>query len=132
MVECLIAILLTAIAIVALMPMQDNALKAMSRSDYMGRAAGIMQSELESQENIMMNSDDITSPIVAGTFTKTVYASSNGTTSGISGSGDASFTVVTIISVAPGTKSWLVNVKVTWLANITGIKSSMIASRIST
>jgi hypothetical protein len=98
----------------------------------MGRAAGIMQSELESQENIMMNSDDITSPIVAGTFTKTVYASSNGTTSGISGSGDASFTVVTIISVAPGTKSWLVNVKVTWLANITGIKSSMIASRIST
>ena len=132
MAESLIALLLTTIAIVSLMPMQDNALKTMSRSDYLGRAAGIMQAELEYQENVMMNSDDITSPIAPGTVTKTVYASSNGPTSGISGSGDASFTVVTIISVAPGTKSWLVNVKVTWPGNTTGITSSMIASRIST
>jgi Tfp pilus assembly protein PilV len=132
MVETVIAVCLTAIAIVALMPMQDRAINVISRSDYMGRAEGIMQAELELQENVMMNSDDITSPITPGTFTKTVYASSNGTTSGISGSGDASFTVVTNISVAAGTKSWLVNVKVTWKGNATGITSSMIASRIST
>ena len=131
MVESLIAVLLTAIAIVSIMPMQDIALKTMSRTDYMGRAAGIMQAELESQENVIMNSDDITSPIIAGTVTKTVYASSNGPTSGITGSGDASFTVVTIISAASGTKSWLVNVQVTWTGNTTGIKSSVIASRIS-
>ena len=132
MAESLIALLLTTIAIVSLMPMQDNALKTMSRSDYLGRAAGIMQAELEYQENVMMNSDDTTSPITAGTSTKTVYASSNGPTSGISGSGDASFTVVTIISVVVGAnKSWLINVRVTWPGNTTGITSSMIASRIT-
>jgi Tfp pilus assembly protein PilV len=130
MTECLIAILLTAIGIVALMPMQDNALRTMSRSDYMGRGQGIMQSELELWENVIMNSTDAISPITAGTFPKTVYASTNGSTSGMTGAGDASFTVVTKISVAPGTKSWFVNVKVTWTGNATGITSSMIASRI--
>ena len=54
MVESLIALVLTAIAIIALMPMQDNALKTMSRSDNLGRAEGIMQTELESQENALM------------------------------------------------------------------------------
>lgn len=127
MTECLIAVLLTAIGIVSLMPMQDKALRAMSRSDYMGRAQGIMQSELESQENIIMNS---TNTITAGTFTKTVYASSNGSTSAMTGSGDAYFTVVTIISSATGTNSWFVNVKVTWTANTTGISSSIVASRL--
>jgi Tfp pilus assembly protein PilV len=130
MTECVIAILLTTIAIVSIMPMQDNALKAMSRSDNMGRAQGVMQAELESWENVIMNSTDAISPITAGTLTKTVYASSNGPTSGITGKGDASFTVVTKIIAAPGTKSWIVNVKVTWTGNATGINSSIVASRI--
>jgi hypothetical protein len=132
MTECLISVLLTAVAIVALMPMQDSALKSISRSDYMGRAQGIMQSELESWENVIMNSDDITNPITAGTYTNdTVYASSNGATSGMTGKGDAFFKVVTKISVATGTKSWFVNVKVTWKGNTTGITSSIVASRIN-
>lgn len=135
MAESLIALLLTTIAIVSIMPMQDNALKMMSRSDYMGRAAGIMQAELELWENEIMNCDDTTcSPAArynSKTYTKTVYASSNGPTSGITGSGDASFTVVTTISVASGTKSWLVNVQVTWPGNTTGITSSIKASRIN-
>jgi Tfp pilus assembly protein PilV len=127
-VESLIAVLLTAVAIVALMPMQDNAIKVMSRSDYMGRASGIMLSELESQANVIMNT--ATNPTV-GTVTKTVYASSNGSTSDITGSGDAAFTVTTKISTnAAGTNSWIVNVRVIWKGNTTGIASSIIASRI--
>lgn len=130
MVECLIAILLTAIAIVTLLPMQDTALKVMSRSDHLGRAAGIIQSELERQSNIIMNSTAAVT-VSPPTIVKTVYASSDGSTSGITGAGDASFTVETKISVnAAGTNSWIVNVRVTWTGNTTGIASSMIASRI--
>ena len=134
--ECLIAILLTAIGIVALMPMQDLAIKTISRSDFMGRAQGVLQSELESQTNSIMWG---TVPAV-GTTTKTVYASSDGPATGITGAGDASFKVDTRISVnAAGTNSWIINVTVTWPANTTCntgddrshcITSSMIASQL--
>jgi Tfp pilus assembly protein PilV len=133
LIESLTAVFLTAIAIVALMPMQDSAIRTVSHSDYLGRAEGILQAELELQENIIMNSTDAISPVVAPqTITKNVvYAS--GLTSGMAGLGDVSFKVITTITgpIAGATKSWTVNVKVTWPQNTTGIKSSIIASRIS-
>lgn len=124
MVESLIAVFLTAIAIVALMPMQNNALKIMSRSDYMGRAEGILQSQLELSENIIMNSTNAVT--VGGPVCQTIYASELPV--GISG--DASFTCCTTTIVNPGVNnSWIVYVQVTWTGNTTGIKSSIVASR---
>jgi Tfp pilus assembly protein PilV len=128
MVESLIAILLTAIAIVALMPMQDNAIKTMSRSDYMGRAEGIMQSELESQENQIMNS-----PVATAFNTVCIVGIVNKppvTVSGLAGvTGDVSFNIKTTTTL-PTANSCMVNVNVTWTGNATGIKSSVIASRL--
>lgn len=121
MVESLVAVMLTAIAIVALMPMQDNALKTISRSDYLGRAQGIMQSELELQENQIMTSG---CPGAGSVATKTVYASGLGTQI----SGDAAFTVTTNLSAMSADTSCIVNVKVVWSGNTTGIKSSIIAT----
>ena len=123
MVEALMAILLTTIAVVALMPMQDVASKTVLKSDYLGRAQGILQAKLEQQELTIMNSSNT---ISAGTSTESV------TVSGLSSSvsGDMTFTVVTKISAySSSSATWLVNVKVTWTGNVTGISSSMIVTR---
>jgi Tfp pilus assembly protein PilV len=124
LVESMIAVFLTAIAIMSLMPMQDTAIRAASRSDYLGRAEGILQAELELQENLIMNS---TGAVTIGTV-KNQTVNASGFTSGISG--DAAFTVVTTVSTGTA-NSWIVNVQVTWKGNATGIKSSVIVAQIS-
>ncbi len=45
-IEVLITLFLTAVGIMALLSMQPQSWKAASRSDFMGRAAGILHSEL--------------------------------------------------------------------------------------
>ena len=52
--ECIIALLLTTIAIVSLMSMQSLAWKGAGKSDYLGRAEGILQRELETLESNFM------------------------------------------------------------------------------
>jgi Tfp pilus assembly protein PilV len=125
MVESLIALVLTAIAIVALMPMQDNALKTMSRSDNLGRAEGIMQTELESQENALMNS---TGTVTTGVVKNNVAVYASGLTTQISG--DARFYIYTTITQIGTGNSWTVYVKVWWTGNTTGIHNSIVASRL--
>ncbi len=120
-IESLMAALLTAVAIISLLPMQDTSMKTGFRADYLGRAAGIMQSELELRENQIMIGTIPASPI-----NQTI------TVSGQTGApGDATFNVVTTTAVnisAPN--SWLVNVRVTWTGGpANGINSSVIATR---
>jgi hypothetical protein len=122
MVETMTAFFLTLIAIVALMPMQDNAIKVMSRSDFLGRAEGIMQSELEFEENYLMNSTG-TIPGACPITTKNnlaVYAS--GLAAPITG--DNTFYLTTCISQIGLTNSWTVNVQVSW-NDTTGISKSI-------
>lgn len=120
----MIAVFLTAIAVISLMPMLDMALRTGSRSDYLGRAEGILQSELELQEQTIMKTISSAS-VPLGTTTKNVSVS------GITGvAGDANFTVVTTTSLNQAlTNSWIVNVTVTWTGNATGITSSIVASQ---
>lgn len=122
LVEALIAIFLTAIAVVAIMPMQDTALKTVSKSDLLGRAEGLLQANLESRELEIMNSANT---VTTGTTTKQV------TVSGLSSvTGDATFTVATSTSTnSSANNSWIVNVKVTWSGNTKGISSSEIVTR---
>ena len=54
-VEVLITLFLTAVGILALLSMQPTSWNAAGRSDFMGRAAGILQSELERNELWIMN-----------------------------------------------------------------------------
>lgn len=124
LVESLIAVLLAGVAIVSLMPMQDMALRTASKSDNMGRAHGVLQAELEFQEQRIMKTL-LNTDIAAGSTTKTVPAS------GVTGiAGDANFTVVTTISLKPTlTNAWYVHVKVTWPGNATGIENRMIVTQ---
>jgi Tfp pilus assembly protein PilV len=47
--ECIIALVLTTTAIVSLMTMQSLSWKGAGKSDYLGRAEGILQRELETK-----------------------------------------------------------------------------------
>lgn len=127
LVESLIAVFLTAIAIVALMPMQDMSLRTGARADYLGRAAYIMQSELEAREYFIMNQNN------AITLAQTVPFVQGFTADGVLTAVAAQrfFTVNTFINpVAGSTNAWIVHVNVTWPRGpANGIRSSIIATR---
>ena len=123
-IEALMAALLTAVAVISLLPMQDTSMRTGFRSDYLGRAAGILQSELEFREHQIMHSGAApTSPI-----NQTI------TVSGQTGApGDATFNILTttivIVSAPTSSPSWLVTVRVTWTGGpANGISSSIIVT----
>ncbi len=120
LVEVIVAILVTSIGVVALLGAQPNSWKLSTRSDYLGRAAGILQSELNKNEALIMNAN---LPVTAGQTTKTVFASGLA----VSQPGDATFTVTTNIALT-GTNVWRVRVTVTWTANQTGISESILVT----
>jgi len=122
LVEAMIAVFITTIAVVAIFTMNPTSWKAVAKADYMGRAAGVMQSELELRENQIMSGTIPASPI-----NQTILASGGGDYAG-----DAAFNVTTT-TTNPGTNRWLVNVRVTWPGNCLGgtcnITSSMLITR---
>lgn len=111
LVECMIAVFLTAVAIVSLMTMQSLSWQSAGKSDYLGRASGILQRELEAREN------DIMRGVIPGAEVNQAVTE-----------GNITFTVVTKTS-SPATNKWIVNVNVSWPRNTTGIKSSIIVTR---
>ncbi len=122
LVESMIAVFLTGIAIVSLMPMQTMSMQTMGKSDYLGRAAGIMQSDLERKEHELMRTG--LGLVSFGTVLTPVLGSF-----GVAGvEGDANFLVATTTSESsPVTipRSYIVHVRVTWPGNATGIASSI-------
>jgi Tfp pilus assembly protein PilV len=120
LVEVIIAIFLTTVGVLAVLSIQPSAWKTATRSDYMGRAAGILQSQLETREVFIMN---CCNSVTAGTFTNNVRASGEGA----SQPGDATFTVTTTIT-ALATNVWRVDVRVAW-AGHAGITESLIVTR---
>jgi prepilin-type N-terminal cleavage/methylation domain-containing protein len=122
LIEVLITLFITAIGIMALLAMQPTSWNAAGRSDFMGRAAGILQSEFEEWEIWIMNPVNT----VPNGRTRTVNASGQATQQ----TGDVPFTVAT--AIAPfgfSTNAWTVNVRVTWPGNNLGIAETMIVSR---
>lgn len=122
MIEVLIAMFLTMVAIVSIMSMMPISWQTAGRSDYLGRAAGILQMELELRENQIMANN--IPPL--GTTTRTVQVSNPALqTTGVRG--DANFIVRTTLSFR-GDNSWLVVVNVSWQGNPNGITNSLIAT----
>jgi len=107
LIEVVIAIFLVSIGVLALLSMQPSAWRAVGKSDYLGRGAGILHRELEIREAWIMNPCNIAP---TGDRPQQVI-----TVSGLGGivSGDATYTVNTTIT-AVSTNSWTVTVTVTW------------------
>lgn len=121
-IECLVAVLLTTTGIISLMTMQSVALQGSGKSDYLGRASGILQRELEMREIQIMRG-----PPPAGPFPIITCADQNGNTVSCSAAG-VMFTI-TYTMTKPSTW-WLINVKLTWPgSSVNGISSSMAVAR---
>lgn len=117
MVEVLIAMFLTTVAVVSLSSMVPLSWRTAGKSDYLGRATALLQNELEWRQYQTMRGVD---PI-------TLEYPEDGQAVLV---GDTTFTVKTNTSkdnAHPNT--WIINVNVTWPGNNNGIKSSIIATR---
>jgi Tfp pilus assembly protein PilV len=120
-VEAVIAFFITAVGIIAVMSMQPLSWQTASRSDLLGRAAEIMQRQLEDTELFIMNPNNL---INLGTSTQTVHASGENTAQ----TGDITYTVQTTIT-DNGNGSWTVAVTVTWPRGNNSISESLIVTR---
>jgi hypothetical protein len=129
--ECIIALVLTTTAVVGLMTMQSLALRGSGQSDYLGRAEGILQRELETLENNFMQ----------GTTSCTCNGITPCTCNGTSPPWNSTYIItednipftINASATVPGTpaNTWLVNVHITWPINgVNGIENSIIISQV--
>jgi Tfp pilus assembly protein PilV len=123
MVEVLIAILLTAIGLITLSSLQDTGWRSMAKSDYFGRAAGILNNTLESYYAAIANPSN---PVTTGPQTEDTVTTSGGTAI----KGDITYTVnATITQINPDPQSFVVTVTITWPGNTQGISESLTVTR---
>ena len=120
MIEVCIALFLLGIGIFALISLQPSAWRLSGRSDYLGRASGILLSQLQATEAQIMNPNVA---IPAGS-SSTVYASGQGTAK----QGDMAFTVNRTITDLGG-NTWRITVRVSWPGNAVGIAESLNVTR---
>jgi prepilin-type N-terminal cleavage/methylation domain-containing protein len=137
LVEGIIAIFLVSVGMMALLSTLSPAWRLSSKSDYLGRAAGIMYRELDAWELYIMNPCN---GMAAQTNNWDRFKPGGSTASWTVNSsllaaqpGDAAYTVTTVITdispVIPGTV-WQVRVTVTWPPlNNTGVTETVIVTR---
>lgn len=122
MIEVVIAMFLTVVAVLSIFSLVSPAWKTAAHSDYLGRASGILYEELMRQEAWIMNP---CCSVTTGTLPATVVYSSGEATAQ---SGDAQFNVTTTIT-SMATNVWRVAVRVAWTGNATGISESLVVTR---
>jgi Tfp pilus assembly protein PilV len=131
LIEVCIAMFLLAIGILGLIALQPSAWRQSGRSDYLGRAAGIMAKELQDMEAVIMNPNNT---LTEGQADYTVRASGQAEDAP-SIKGDMTFNVHTETAEIPNSKgmkdgrNYQIKVKVTWPGNANGIQESMIVTR---
>jgi Tfp pilus assembly protein PilV len=119
LVEVLIAIFITVVAVLGILALISPAWRTAARSDYLGRASGILYETLMTQEATILNPCNA---VPAG-GTTTVFASGQSTAQ----PGDAQFTVTTEITLI-ATNAWRVSVLVVWPGH-SGISDSLVVTR---
>jgi hypothetical protein len=115
---------LTAVGIMAILSLQPSAWRTAARSDYLGRASGILNKTLQDNEARISNPCNA---VTLGGPTETTVTVSN--QNGVAG--DATYTVnTTIAQDGTNTRAFVVTVTVTWPPiNNTGITESMTVTR---
>ncbi|MDM7987276.1 MAG: hypothetical protein QUS13_08085 [Smithella sp.] len=115
-IESLIAVMLTGVAVIGLLTMQPLGMQSAGKADSMTRATQLMQRELETLESRVMAGANVTT-LVKTNASETI--------------GNETFTINTTITVR-NNATWLARVRVTWPGNTNGVRSSLIVSRQST
>lgn len=121
MVEVIIAMFITVVGVLGVFTLISPAWKTSVRSDYLGRASGILYEQLVRQEARIMNP---CCSVTAGTLA-TATVNTSGQT--LAKSGDVQFNVATTITNL-ATNVWQVTVRVSWTGN-SGISESLVVTR---
>ena len=124
----MLALFLISIGILGLASLQPSAWRLSGRSDYLGRAAGILQNQLEANEMLLMNPSypnpcTLSNPVVTSTWNE--YTSGKTQPQ----QGDATFTVQRTITYNSTDNNWLVRIRVTWPNNTTGISETTLVGQ---
>ena len=119
LVEVLIAIFITVVAVLGTLALISPAWRTAARADYLGRASGILYEQLVTQEARILNPCNA----VPTSSTGTVFASGQSTAQ----PGDAQFNVTTTITPI-GTNIWRVSVRVAWPGH-SGISDTLVVTR---
>jgi Tfp pilus assembly protein PilV len=125
LIEVVIAIFLVSFGVLTILSMQPSAWKLVGKSDYLGRAAGILHKELEIRETCVMNSCiPLATCRNSANYPANYLVYASGVAAGVSDAGDAQYTVTTVINdvTAPdppgvtvtNVKVYQVQVTVTW------------------
>ena len=125
LVEVLISLFLVSIGVLSLLSLQPSAWNLTGRSDFLGRAGGLLHKELETNEILLMN-PNFPNPCATAnpvTNTRNVFVSGQGTAQ----PGDMTFTLQTTIQDNLN-NSWAVRVRVSWPGNA-GISETVIVTR---
>jgi len=119
MIEVLVSVVLISVGVLSLLTLLPSGWRLAGTSDLLGRAAGILQAELEQNEILILNGKNtpVTNP--GSPATKQVYGSGKTTAQ----PGDVRYTVETEVVNSVG--GFLVWVRVTWPGNSTGIAESV-------
>jgi Tfp pilus assembly protein PilV len=126
LIEVVIALFLLSIGVLSVLSLQPSSWNLSGKADSLSRGGGLLRSELEANEILLMNPNFpnpciAVNPLVA---TRTVFSSNEAAAQ----SGDFTFTVqTTILDNLDGT--WSLRVRVTWPANNTGISESRVVTR---
>jgi len=126
LIEVMIALFLLSVGVLSLLSLQPSSWNLSGRSDSLSRGGGLLRSELEANEMLLMNPNYpnpcvAVNPLVA---TRTVRSSNEAAAQ----PGDFDFTVqTTTLDNLNGT--WSVRVRVTWTANNTGISETRVVTR---
>lgn len=126
MIEGLIALFLISFGVLALISLQPNAWSLSGRSDFLGRGAGILHGELQTNEAFLINpcNPNPCGGVNPFTSTRNIFISGWAAAQ----PGDATFTVQTTVT-DNGNNTWMVVVRVTWTGNNTGITESIMVTR---
>jgi Tfp pilus assembly protein PilV len=125
LVEVLIAIFITVVGVLGILALISPAWRTAARSDYLGRASGILYKTLMAREALILN--PCCSILEGTTGPTTVFASGQSTAQ----PGDVQFNVTTTITGIPTSNpsAWRVTVQVSWPPlNPTGITESLIVT----
>jgi hypothetical protein len=126
LIEVVIALFLLSVGVLSILSLQPSSWNLSGKADSLSRGGGILRSELETNEILLMN-PNFPNPCIAANplvATRTVHSSNEVAAQ----PGDFNFTVqTTILDNLNGT--WSVRVGVTWPANNTGISETRVVTR---
>ncbi len=122
MIEVLASVALITVGVMALLTLLPTGMKLSGSSDMLGRAAAILQAELNMNEILIMNGNNTVNAIPSPGTSRRVFGSRN--KNNLQQLGDIQYTVTTQRTRLGS--QWLVQVRVTWTGNSNGIAESLI------